>query len=198
MNNTLLNIFKISMLGIIIPLMIGCSKNDELTRDKAAQLIKEAIQYPKDLPLQVCNTRISVSQESQYSDRINYYHNYFGSLQNVGVLTYRTETEYDKSSGKHFTVFIATFTEKGQPFVVGPTTVEYSGQGNQYFNVKTGTIVFGEITGIIERKELSTAEVNYTELVNVTPFGQVFGVQYSSSSRNATFTKYDDGWRINN
>ena len=65
--------------------------------------------------------------------------------------------------------------------------------------VIVATDEFGEITGIVERKELNGAEVNYTlKRTNITPFGRIlFNLTETTFNRTATFTKFDDGWRIN-
>ena len=66
-------------------------------------------------------------------------------------------------------------------------------------SVKVATIEFGEVTGIVERKELNIAEVNYTtKRVNITPFGKAYNINEETFNRSASFTKYDDGWRIGN
>ena len=56
--------------------------------------------------------------------------------------------------------------------------------------IKVATIEFGEITGIIERKEFNVAEVNYTERrTNITPFGTAYGLYEETFNRSASFTK---------
>jgi hypothetical protein len=64
------------------------------------------------------------------------------------------------------------------------------------FIVKTGYIEFGEITGIVATPGSNCADVQYTERVQETPFGVVLGVAKGPFLRHATFTKYDDGWRL--
>lgn len=77
-------------------------------------------------------------------------------------------------------------TEEGTQFV--------SGRG-----FRTAKLVFGEITGIVERKDFNIAEVNYTlRRVDITPFGRALNVSEETIFRTANFTRYDDGWRINN
>jgi hypothetical protein len=76
-------------------------------------------------------------------------------------------------------------TEKGRKYLV-------SGD-----NFKVSRKEFGKITGIVERKELSISEVIYTEKrKDITPFGKVLGIYEETINNSATFTKYDDGWRV--
>lgn len=178
------------LLSFIFISTFAC-KNDELSRSNAAQLIKEKFQYPKELPFQICTTRVSVSLDPKYAPNIENLHSYFDRLQGEGLLTYTSEND---NSG--FMVFTASFTDKAKPFVVGETKGKYMGIGNKIFNVKVGNLNFGEITGIVERKEFNIAEVDYTESIELTPFGKVLGVGGQSLNRRTTFTKFDDGWRI--
>lgn len=84
-------------------------------------------------------------------------------------------------------IHYANLTEKGKQYLISDN------------NVLVATIEFGEITGIIERKELNISEVNYTvKRTDVTPFGRLFGSNEETLNRTSTFTKYDDGWRIEN
>ena len=179
---------------LFISTVICSCTNKELTRSQAEQIIKEKFQYPLELPVQPFITTAFVSMDDQNTDKISYFHDYFDKLQREGILTYTKEV--DSSGSPYFWVFTVTFTDKGKPFVVGPVDLGYAGHGNLYHNVKTGYLNFGEITGIVERKEFNIAEVNYTDTTDFTPFGKFLGVQ-QSFSHTVTFTKYDDGWRIN-
>ena len=68
--------------------------------------------------------------------------------------------------------------------------------GEKTISVKTGVLVFGEITGIVERQQ-NMAEVTYTEkTTDITPFGQRRNIAEGTTSRTAMFTRYDDGWRL--
>ena len=59
---------------------------------------------------------------------------------------------------------------------------------------------FGEVTGIIENKESNSSVVNFTiRRINITPFGRIiFNLNQETLNKSENFTKYDDGWRINN
>lgn len=83
--------------------------------------------------------------------------------------------------------------------------VELTEEGKKYlelnkennFEIKLWDTDIKEITGIKEIKELKTAEVEYTIYnTNITPFGEIFSEKNRIQNRNATFSLYDDGWRI--
>jgi hypothetical protein len=175
--------------------MLGCSNNSALTRSKAEQVIKGQIKYPKDI-LGVCATKRAAGNAPQYAAYVAGYRAYFEQLQAQGLLRYTTGTA-TQGPNDTLTTFTATLTDKGQSFVVGPAENVDRNAYSQFLTVKTGQLEFGEITGIVERKESSTAEVHYTEKVVETPFGTALGVAKGPYVRTATFTKYDDGWRLN-
>jgi len=81
---------------------------------------------------------------------------------------------------------VAVPTEKGKKYITTDN------------KVLIATDEFEKITGIVERKEFKTAEVDYTvKRINITPFGKIiFNINEETFTRSATFTKYDDGWRI--
>lgn len=171
-----LQVIKLVLLVLTIPLLWGCS-NDKLTRGKAEKLIREMYKFPFD---ENRDFHIEGGERSTYD-----------KLQNEGLLTY---TEYFYF-GSHLQ---GELTEKGKQYVV--SAVKSGDAYNKYIVVKAATLDFGEITGIVEYKESNTAVVNYTYIrKNLTPFGRIaFYLQEGPNNYSHTFTKYDDGWRINN
>jgi hypothetical protein len=169
------------LLVFIIPLFIGCS--DNLNRSKAEKIIKEKFQLPND------EIRDLYVYDATLSN--NFTLNLYQKLQNEGLLTF-SECGEGMSRG-----YCATLTEKGKQYAVSQ---EYN-TDNMYIhkiNVKVSTLDFGEITGIMEQKELNIAEVNYTIVrKDVNPFGRIaFDLNNGTFTKSVTFTKYDDGWRI--
>jgi hypothetical protein len=65
-------------------------------------------------------------------------------------------------------------------------------------DVRVATLALGEITGIRELEGVGVAEVSYTLVrEDITPFGKImFNMAAGTLQRTATFTKFDDGWRI--
>ena len=57
--------------------------------------------------------------------------------------------------------------------------------------------MFVEVNGIVEIKELNSAEVQYTtKRIDITTFGKAYNISEEVFNNSANFTKYDDGWRI--
>lgn len=217
----LTQILRLSLIGIFITFIFGCS-SQELSRIEA----EKAIRVKEHLPsTDVRNINLSFSDETIHhiyhdspNDQIiqedvkNYIPSanaYFINLQNEGLITYKIEV-----------VEIENRVVWAKPNSVGYIESPYEGytlkklvtyykfvhrgylteKGNKY-QTGSGFIVakkeFGEITGIVERKGLSISEVNYTEKrKDITPFGKALGINEETFNRTATFTKYDDGWRI--
>ena len=198
------SLFYFLFIAMLI-IVSGCG-NNKLTRPEAEKMIREKIQLPKD-EFKELNTReikksgnyfksqtegeapvyTGSSQDFSKSDL-------FTNLENNGLITITTESEESQSTLTYYYDFrfdfkeyyVANFTEKARPFVNGNS-------------VKVATIEFGEVTGIVERKEANISEVQYTtKRTNITPFGNILKVQEEIFNHTVTFTKYDDGWRINN
>lgn len=235
------HLIKILLFGIIIPLMICCSK--PLSRENAESAIiqKEKLPFNETQDFQFTqNEDISyvipfhymaigidayVDEKNNFTKRIIAAKNaklsnpaklpIFEVLEKAEMITYSIDvlnisvntTDVDLSSpgnlgakgnykyGGTFGDFKcirtiahrATLTEKGKKYITNNNKVILA------------TYEFGEITGIVEEKESNTAEVNYTvKRTNITPFGQLaFNMNEETYNRTANFTKYDDGWRIN-
>jgi hypothetical protein len=193
---------KILILSMFICLL-SCNKS--LTRDDAEKAIKKKENLPKD-ELEQFNSTEGAGEAVYYhylqENRDEFERNtikpksdFFKTLENEGLITISKSTDRYRADHDEYGRFIiygesyyyhAFFTDKAKPYIIG----------NQ---VKLATIEFGEITGIVERKELNIAEVNYTsKRKNITPFGMAHNLKEATFSFTVTFTKYDDGWRINN
>jgi len=95
---------------------------------------------------------------------------------------------------------ILSLTAEGQRYATG------EGGGDSSFRVvQVWTMVenFGTITGIIQQPGSIQASVKYTVIRKLTPFGEhrtynnsLNANQSGTIEKTATFTKYDDGWRI--
>ena len=163
--------------------LFSCGNN--LSRSKAEKLIKQKFQLP--------NNEIygfSVKEVILYE---NQWKNMYDALQNEGLIKYNEEDCY-YNRGYH-----AYFTEKGKQYVVGE---EYPDENYneciRRIKVVGAKLEFGEIKGIVERKEFNVAEVSYTLIrKEITPFGKIaFNLGEETITKTVNFTKYDDGWRI--
>ena len=114
------------------------------------------------------------------------------NLQELGLLSYSSE----------FGAKEAFLTEKGNQYAVSDKYIDDEGTGfrYRYIKVKAAKMEFGEILGILAKKELNLAQVDYTLIrKDITPFGRiVFKLDEKTINNSVTFAKYDDGWRIAN
>lgn len=170
---------------IILLLATSCGK---LSRAKAKEEIIKKYNLPKEE-----TKAFSLSVESDIEKRVKLN---FKELQDEGILTY-----YNDGSGFYGGMLQATLTEKGKQLVVSENYVPAFNEilpGGNNISVKVAKLEFGEITGIQEIKEINAVRVIYTLVrKDITPFGKIaFNLIEEPVSYEATFTKYDDGWRI--
>ncbi len=185
-----------SNFNLIISFFIFSCNNSELSRSTAEKLIKEKIQYPKDLEFVKFYTVKGIGNDFQYAEKMQLYREQLEKFQSEGLITFHTNSIVRE--GTSVTDFIVDFTSNGKQYLVGSPGIDNENGYNQSVYVKVGFLDFGEITGIVTRPGVNITEVNYTEKVkDITPFGKVFNTQQETFNRQATFTKFDDGWRIN-
>ena len=167
--------FHLLLMAIIILSTTSCQK--KLTRPEAELQIKQKLQLPKDelkeIELKELQSQVSVFTDTRTGDKyeqIQTNHDksvLFFDLEREALINIRIGKTalfdvnlwymYEKRQD-YQTFFIGSFTDKAKPYV----------QGN---SVKVSSIIFGEITGIIERKEFKSAEVQYTtKRTGLTPF----------------------------
>lgn len=88
-----------------------------------------------------------------------------------------------------WTTVKVSLTDEGKKYLV-------QDNGKSYF-VTLWEIDINEITGIQEMKEVKIANVDYTiSNKNITPFGEIFNDKDQITTMSASFSLYDDGWRI--
>ncbi len=178
---------KLFYLSVILFLATSCGK---LSRSKAKEEIIKKYNLPKDEI-----KAFTIIDGTMYKDLTEKDFK-FKELQDEGLLTYY----YEGGTG-FFGTLKATLTEKGKQFV---SLEKYKVGALDAFaavdkiNINVAKLEFGEITGIQEIKQLNSAQVSYTMLrKDITPFGKIaFKLTEESIPCTATFTKYDDGWRI--
>ena len=217
-------IFKLFLCGITIPFLFGCSK--ELSRVEAEKSIRVKEHFPCDdirvIDLSSADGQTYNIYHDSPNDQIQQqvYLNYtkpsakalFVNLQNEGLITYKIEiVEIENRvvwTAPGSLGYIESQSSRMPEYTIKKllTYFKYvhrgylTEKGKQYQN-GSGFIVakreFGEITGIVERKELNISEVNFTEKrKDITPFGKALGINEETFNRTETFTKYDDGWRL--
>ena len=168
--------FLILSVTCLIVLLTSC-KSNELTREKAKEVILSKTTFPI--------YQKGEFQTSSYNALVSLDVPKFEKLQQAGYITYTLD-------GWSLT---AELTDKGKQFILG---VERKGYyADKFVPVKTCTLEFGEVTGILNIPEQNKAEVNYTVKRTSTPFGQyLFNLSDGEMPHKATFKKYDDGWRM--
>jgi len=96
-------------------------------------------------------------------------------------------------------ISIGSMTEDGN-CPAAWATVSLTNEGKKYLAAGVGEVKvfdrsFGELTGIQTNEQVKAAKADYTvKMINVTPFGS--NVSIEPLSRTATFSLFDDGWRI--
>lgn len=179
---------KIDTLIFLVFLCYLFSCNDNLTRDDAAKLIIEKYRLPS----------IKIGYTGVKGD----YYEGFGNkklekAKELGLLTY--EIKKWGWFGQNAT-YEANFTDLGNKFLVGEvykTGNDWQGNLEYRIKVKEAIISLKEITGIVQDKKLKQAQVEFTlSISELTPFGIANFIEEGSYPQKCYFTKYDDGWRI--
>lgn len=194
-----------AFLAASIIFTIGCSpdkQNEHLTRAKAAAIIGAS--YPQDITGPCLMKKDEVSIGGISTPAISADVAYFDYLKDHNILTYTITKEEEEGTNHQgvVTTFSATLTPQGQSLVTGPPSESrFYSLVSDFITVKQGQLTLSDITGIVE--EGITAEVHYTEKESVTPFGAancIIGaancITVATASKTATFTKFDDGWRL--
>ena len=187
------NVFRILTLIIFLIIFIACSK--DLTRSKAASLIKEKAKITVTETLKEGKFTLYGATDKDYKP--------YKLLHAQGFIIFK-KISYDTS--------IVKLTEKIKPFVLSKDNKKKPGEfilgakPRFYYNevkVILWKKTLGKITGIKNVEgNLGVSGCNaiaeFTYEVEVTPIGKIL---YSPSDinrkRKACFTLYDDGWRIN-
>ena len=142
------------------------SCSDNLSREKAEKLIREKFQFPKS------ENRILYKWGDIYYNRKQ-----FKEMINEGLWIYNSNRD------------ALDVTEKGKKYVVSDLDDLHN-----LIEVRLATMEFGGVTGIVDKE--FKAEVHYSKIRRVTPFGKIFNLKEDTINKEIIFTKYDDGWRI--
>lgn len=176
--------------------LLSCSKN--LSREKAEVLIIKKFNLPRTETMQIKKTYYvknyslgtgfcpvgiySGSSENMYSN----YKQLIEGLQSNGMVLVKEDKRIENSICWIWAD--VSLTDEGKKYLVNESDKQYE--------LKTCEIVFGEITGIQIQEQFKVAEVNYTLIrKNITPFGS--NISKEHETRSASFSLFDDGWRIN-
>lgn len=171
---------KCLLIFLALPLFFAC-KSHQLSREEAEQQIIAKKNLPKQVTATLYNSddlyRELIQNGMIKKDQPRHVesNNHSGGGLFIPQVTAVIGYEHD-------------LTEEGKKFKVGETD-------DYYPIVKTGELVFNEITGIADIMD-NVKEVHYTlKYTNLTPFGNVM-LKTGVVQETATFRKYDDGWRL--
>jgi hypothetical protein len=174
-------------LSVLVASSFGCAKN-ELTKEKAKNIIAEHYNYPKPVYRGLMVGKKShyygKAMEEQKQKMIN---NIFDPLVKEGLIRYNLYPEGDID---------VLITEEGKKFIEGtvrndrPDTV----------NIKVAEKLLVDVTDIVS-EDSSGAQVEYTwKYGKITPFGKYMkGDKWKSTELNKESIKmklYDDGWKV--
>ncbi len=158
-------------------LITGCSKN-ELDREKAMAILQDG-HYPQVIDYNIfCN-------DPEYGSRA-----IDAGLEDAELVTVKRKVKLI-DFGKEP---IISFTEKARPYLL-KTSAEDRKSWVQKVKLADEELV--EVTGILLDASGKTATIEYTtSFKNVTPFAKLDKGDYTKiATHQATFAKYDDGWR---
>lgn len=172
----------------------GCSKNNDLSRSMAKELILSDSEYPREV-----TKKIMV----EYSTGANSLEieTYANELKRLELANAEIAKKRDNFAGLlTFTTIKVTLTDKGKEYIRGE---KESGGGQTWLPVLSYTGSFGEVTGVMFMNEEKTnAVAEYTESYEPTPFALI-RIPYRGSdevpqtvNKKAYFQMYDDGWRV--
>jgi len=181
---------KIIMFSLILIIISSCTNND-LTREKATELIKANLPFDKigkgEFLISSCMDYGNHGEDNQI-------------LQNEGLLKIskiNCEIGFTTLSG-----WRCSLTEKGKEFQLSQERRDgYS--DDMYIDVCTMKYEFLEVTGVANSKNDNSAEVHFTITRKLTPFGKVDRKLKKSNitdgviEKTINCTRFDDGWRIN-
>ena len=173
-----LQILAASILLASVSTFTYSCKSDELSRSEAERLLR--IEAPK--------------QETREFEIYRGYSNGEGKvirlckrLKDLGLVNYENRPYFIDAIDN------MQLTEKGKQYVVNQRTHD----SDLYANCKVSDLEFGGATGVSQQKGTNTALVKYTQVRKITPFGTALNLNDGPFEVSVTFTKFDDGWRIN-
>ena len=188
-----------SMLVLSISLLVvSCSSND-LSRQKAAELIsrqqklpvtqtivlgsyfKRAWSDPASGAFGISAACLVSGGDKTYSDVAQS----LAELQSKGLISIGERKDHNGEC--NYLYATTKLTDEGKKYLVK--------ESGGVHELKAYDLAFGEVTGIQINEQLKTAEADYTiRVTNITPFGS--NIPTAPINRKATFALFDDGWRI--
>ena len=181
--------------------LASCRSKASISRDQAAGLIKAKLNLPE---IETISLKKEYFKGSRADDE--------GSsmptlcIDSVGedglasekpaleALRAKDVISFGKDSAKRkrkcvYLYATVSLTDEGRKHLVRETSEAYI--------LKAYELNFGEVTGVQVNEQLKQAQVDFTLVVSqITPFAR--GIPGSPMGRQASFSLYDDGWRMQN
>ncbi len=178
---------------VLATLTIFCfclfSCNDDLTRDGA----KEEILKKYTFPYTESNGFETIIDKNLSFIKGDRYINKYEKLKAAGMISIR------QCPCMFSLYYCAEFTNEAKQYILGPEKKDkYGHVCSGVVPVKVAEVEFGEVTGIQQFEQYNSAEVTYTiRRKNITPFGELLlDLKEEGQQRKIKFSKYDDGWRL--
>lgn len=192
-------ITKVLLLSLLVGLSLVACRNN-LSRSKAEELIVKAYNLPQPETLTLDKSYINDSRGDQsgpfgigqvclmiggnkYSDKKEM----LNELESKHLITIKESTT--REGACTYLWKDAVLTDEGKKYLLSETEGQYV--------VRVCEIAFNEVTGIQTLGDNKVAVADFTlKRINITPFGKNIS-QRPFSAPQATFSLFDDGWRIN-
>lgn len=157
----------------------GCTSKEELSREEASSLIKEAMKYPRVIDYDVYSSDPEFAKMA--IDK---------GLEKEGLVTVQ-RTQKLGDVGKP----LVQFTSKAQPYLLSTPEKE---KAIHVQKVKLADEDLVEVTGITIMEDGKQAVAEYTTAYkNVSGFSALTDINFNkTATHKANFTLYDDGWRL--
>ncbi|MEK6320241.1 MAG: hypothetical protein AABN33_01020 [Acidobacteriota bacterium] len=183
-------VFKMSL---ALATMLLCSCSNDLSRQKAAELIARQQKLPAIETIQLGKSYLKESRHDSWGVCMVIGDKYSDSgvkerldgLQAKGLISIGEKKQHEGEC--NYVWATVELTDEGKKYLVK--------DGDGEYQIKVNELTFGEITGIQIHEQFKTAEADYTvRKINLTPFGG--NISTAPMNRRATFALFDDGWRI--
>lgn len=160
-------------------LIVGCTSKEELSREEASSLIKQAMKYPRVIDFNIYSADPEFAKLA--IDK---------GLEKDGLVTVQ-RTQKSGDVGKP----LVEFTSKAQPYLL-PTPEKDKAIHVQKVKLADKNMV--EVTGIKTMEDGKQAVAEYTTTYkNVSGFLVLTDINFSKTApHKANLVLYDDGWRL--
>ena len=167
------------LISALAVLFISACSSDKLDRETAFKLLQEQKGYPKP-----------VTEEIYTADPEEAKKILDAGMEQEEIVQVKRKQSFAEAGSP-----LVSFTEKGKPFLIETPEKD---KANNIQLVKVAEEDLGEVTGIKMLDGDKRAEVEYTtSFKNITPFSKISRMDLTSKgTHKATFSLYDDGWRV--